>query len=89
MQGLYVDQGAVFVEDQFMTFAINGDDSCHVSKVKAPREKVNAADDIGWNGRCHLTCSPKTDPEVMRVYRPVRVKEILDEFHDTQEASYG
>jgi hypothetical protein len=36
-----------------------------------------------------LTCSPKPDPQVMRVYGPFWVKEILDESIDAQEAAFG
>jgi hypothetical protein len=36
-----------------------------------------------------LTCSPFPDPGVMRVFEPLKGKEILDEFDDTEEASFA
>ena len=36
-----------------------------------------------------VTCSPKTDPGVMRVYRPGRGKETLDEAQEAQSRAGG
>ena len=40
--------------------------------------------ELGWSNDRVMTCSPKTDPGVMRVYRPRGGKETLDEAQEAQ-----